>query len=62
VQIDYTAGFGSAANVPEDIKQAILLLVGEWHEFREAAINGTVNKIPNSVEALLSTYSLPEAV
>lgn len=36
VRIDYTAGYGAAEDVPESIKQAMLLLIAHWNENREA--------------------------
>jgi len=54
VIIEYVAGFGAASDVPETIKQAMLLMIGEWYGFREAIIDGTINKIPFGVDALLN--------
>src|SRR5690606_14937668 len=55
VQVEYTAGYGDAAAVPEAVKQAILLLVGHWYEHREQAVVGSsVSQLPFAVEALLS--------
>ena len=36
VTIDYTAGYGDAADVPADLKQAVLTLVAYWYENRDA--------------------------
>ena len=45
-----------AVNVPQKVKQAILLLVGYWHSNREAALAGIVTKeVEFSVKALLGT-------
>ena len=33
--IDYTAGYGAAADVPADLKQAVLALVAYWYENRD---------------------------
>jgi uncharacterized phiE125 gp8 family phage protein len=54
VTIEYQAGYGAASDVPETIKQAIRLMIGEWYLYREAIINGTINKIPFGVDALLT--------
>lgn len=54
VRIRYTAGFGAAADVPEDIKQAILMLVAEMYEKRE---NG-VKQLPTAAEWMLAPYRL----
>ena len=55
VCIVFTAGYGSAASsVPQNIKAAILLLLGHLYENREAVIVGqTAVAMPMGVEALL---------
>ncbi|WP_336800807.1 head-tail connector protein [Kaistia sp. MMO-174] len=54
IRVSYQAGY---AKPPAPIMQAILLLVGQWFEAREAVnIGGTVNVLPFTVEALLSPY------
>jgi len=38
IEIDYLAGYGdTAADVPADLKQALLVLVGAWFEHRDSA-------------------------
>lgn len=55
--IEWKAGFGNAAAVPAAIKQAILLLVGQWYETRETVVLGqTVAELPFAVTALISPY------
>lgn len=58
VTVTYTAGYGAAATaVPGPIKQAILMLIGELWENREATLVGTINtELPFSVKALLGPY------
>lgn len=57
VKIRYTAGFGSAAaDVPEPIKQAIKLIVGDMHEHREETITGVSISRLSWVESLLMPY------
>lgn len=62
VVVTYIAGFGSSAvNVPEAIKAAMKLLIGNWYENRESVnIGSIVNEVPQAVDALLGTYALPE--
>ncbi|WP_157014892.1 head-tail connector protein [Mesorhizobium xinjiangense] len=59
VQVTMTAGYGAAADVPQPIKQAILLLVGAWYENREETVIGTIaSPLPDSVavNALITPY------
>jgi uncharacterized phiE125 gp8 family phage protein len=66
VRVDYVAGYepiGSppttqwdyAENVPEDLKSAMKLIVGDMYEVREGSIIGSRDVNP-AVEALLSAY------
>lgn len=60
VTITYTAGYGSATtNVPEDIRIAILQLVGHWYENREPELTGTISK---SLDAMLKALLWPYKV
>lgn len=59
ITITHTAGYGARAAVPDEIKQAILMLVGHWYENREASLVGTISKnIEYSVQDILSPYQL----
>jgi uncharacterized phiE125 gp8 family phage protein len=44
VAVTMQAGYGAASAVPEDAKQAILLLASHWVENREAVLSGTISK------------------
>jgi len=56
VEITFVAGYGDAEAVPQRYKQAMLLLVGNWHENREQAVVGSaINQLPFAVETLLRT-------
>ena len=56
----YTVGYGSAASdVPEIIKQAILLTIGNFYENRNSVITGkTATELPMNVKWLLDTYKV----
>ncbi|MBT8046403.1 MAG: head-tail connector protein [Pontiella sp.] len=62
VEIVYLAGYpddqASADTVPEDLKGALLLMVGHWYENREATTQSLFNmqQIPLGVHALLGNY------
>jgi len=57
VTINFICGYGSAADVPEGIKQCIRLLVGHWMRNRElgGAISGELSE---TAQALLNPYRL----
>lgn len=58
VQLIFKAGYGAATtDVPEPIRQAILLMVGHWYAHREPVVVGTTaGEVPLAVGALLSPY------
>lgn len=53
VTVRVVAGY---ASVPRPICQALLLLIGHWHEHREAVMEGTFREVPTTVSALLTPY------
>ena len=53
IAIDFTAGYGAAGDVPPPLKQALLLLLAQWFEDREAA---AVRGLPPMVVALLAPW------
>lgn len=54
ITVRYVAGYGDAEDVPQEYKQAMLLLIGHFFEHREAVAAGvTLNTLPLGVEALL---------
>lgn len=61
IVVRYEAGYGDAGpDVPQSIRQAMLLLIGYWYENREAAgdhkyANGLA-LIPFAVQSLLAPY------
>jgi len=57
ITVRFAAGYGDATKVPQAIKQAMLLLIGQWYESRETiSIGNIVNELPFTVEALLWPY------
>lgn len=57
VVVTYLNGYGLAVAVPQDIKQAMFLLLGELFERREDAIAGApITRVPLGVERLLAPY------
>lgn len=54
VKISYISGYESADDIPTQIKQAIILIVGHYYENREESIKGTIiSEIPLSSKYLL---------
>lgn len=60
VTVTFTTGYGAqAADVPDTIRQAILLMVGTWFEHREAVVIGqTPAVVPMSADALLAPHRI----
>lgn len=60
VQIRYVAGYGDdPEDIPEPIRQALLLMIGHLYENREAVLVGANAMItPMAVDALASTYRI----
>lgn len=57
VTVVFTAGYGAAPSVPEDVKSWILLAVGAWYAQRESTASGSVSELPRSAwQALLEPY------
>jgi uncharacterized phiE125 gp8 family phage protein len=56
--ITFTAGYGDAAAVPAPLKVAIKMMVADLYEFRQSAIQASVNAVPVSttVKALIDPY------
>ena len=57
IELDVTAGYGAAADVPAPLRQAILMLVAHWFEHREAVGDG-LSLVPLGVAALLAPYRI----
>lgn len=53
VVLTYSAGYGEAVDVPNEVKAAIKLLVAHWYEHRESVSDITIQILPQAVEALL---------
>lgn len=51
LSVDYTAGYGDAGDVPQDLKQAVLTLVAYWYEHRDA-----LTSAPVGFDRLIATY------
>lgn len=62
VTITFTAGWPADPGVPEDLKGALLLLIGHWFDNREDSIVGTiVSKTPKGFDSIIEKYA-PRAI
>ena len=60
VRVTYVAGFGAtAASVPQTIRQAMLLLIGQWYDNRSASAEKALTETPHAVAALLAGHVIP---
>jgi len=62
IEIAYTAGYGDAASdVPEDIRHAMKLLIGNYYEQRSDIVVGSnAGRIPNYISDLIHSYRIYE--
>lgn len=59
VEVEFTAGYGANPEaVPQQLRQAMLLLVGHWFENRETA-GPEMQELPFAAEALLNSFTRP---
>jgi uncharacterized phiE125 gp8 family phage protein len=56
VTIVYTAGFGAAADVPQGIKQAILMCTANMYNFRTSQVEGGLSVVDYTVRTILDRY------
>lgn len=58
VVVTWYAGYGEdGTRIPPPAKNAMLLLIGSWYANREAVVQGGMNPVPMSVEALVGTIN-----
>ena len=60
IEVKYTVGYGtSSSDVPEGIRQAVLITIGTWYENRQAVVTGTIaTELPLSSQYLLNQYKV----
>lgn len=60
IQVEYTAGYGAAAAVPDGIKHGMCLLIDEWYEFRsDVTVGLMMNNLPAGAARLFAQYKVP---
>jgi uncharacterized phiE125 gp8 family phage protein len=63
VLVEYTAGYGLAAAVPQDIRHWMLLAIGTWYAQREASATSAPDALPRAFwDALLDPYHIVRVV
>lgn len=57
VEIEHVSGYGLASFVPQEIKEAIMFIIGHWENY-QSSIEGAVriSTIPYAVTQLLASY------
>lgn len=62
VRVEFDCGYGeSPASIPEGLKAAMKLLIGNWYENREAVnVGNIVTPMPMAAESLLWSYRVLE--
>jgi uncharacterized phiE125 gp8 family phage protein len=61
VTVRTVCGYGNPSTVPQGIKAAILLMLGDMYEQRQETILGGSSKSQTTIERLLAPFRLPEA-
>ena len=56
-EVDAEVGYGAAAaDVPADLRQAVVQLVAHWFERREPVATGTFSEVPHTVSTQTARY------
>lgn len=56
VEVNYTAGYTDAGQIPENLRLALKLLIGHYEQNREDSAFSQVNSIPNGAKYLLNPF------
>lgn len=59
IEIDVVAGYGAANDVPQALRQAMLMLIARWFENRGDGLDTGVNLLPVSVASLIAPFRRP---
>lgn len=58
LEVQFVCGYGVASSVPDDLKTAMLQLIGHWYVHREAVTPGNFAPVPMAYDALITPYKL----
>jgi uncharacterized phiE125 gp8 family phage protein len=57
IQVTYVAGYGDDPHdLPQHLRQAMLMLLAHWHEHREASGEVRLSDVPFAVESLVRLH------
>lgn len=56
VRVDFTAGWASPDDVPEELKLAVKMLAAHYYENRQNAVSERLFAAPQAVDALIAPY------
>lgn len=59
IEIDVVAGYGAASDVPQALRQAMLVLIARWFENRGDTVDTGTTELPASVAALVASFRRP---
>lgn len=59
ITVTYTAGYATAAEVPDTLTQAVLLMIGHFYTTRSAVGPVSTEEVPLAVRSLCSAYRIP---
>lgn len=62
IEIQYVAGFGAAgSNVPQDLRDAVMMMVAHRYEYREPIVAGTsIANVPLAVQTIIENNRIQE--
>jgi len=57
IRIEYTIGYGeTAADVPETLRHALMMLIGHWYDNRETTMMDELSNVPYGFDALMDMH------
>ncbi|MEM6666190.1 MAG: head-tail connector protein [Pseudomonadota bacterium] len=57
IAVTFQVGFGAAADVPGDLKHALLMVIAHWYEHRDPMIGAeTAHAVPKAAHQIMQSY------
>lgn len=57
IKITFVAGFADSASIPQDLKQSVLLMAGQYYEYRENMSDYRRSILPCGVQEIIERYN-----